>query len=363
MSDTHKAEVIRVKEILPHPNADRLELIPVWGFTVVVGKGEWAVGDLGVYIMPDSIVPNEPEFRFLWGGLSCPRDKDRRIRVKRLRGVVSQGLLVKLPASAVGLAEEGMNLAGFMGITHYEPPDRCGTLADANSKNPNQRAQPVKCPHYDIQPYLKFYTMFNKGEDVVITEKIHGANARYVYTPPKHPWLASLPVIGRLFAGKFHVGSRNVWRRHDGYNVWSKIATKYPEIEAFCRANPRRVLWGEVYGDVQDMKYGAKNGELFFAAFDIYNVESKRFLDYESMRYYCQLYNIPIVPVLYRGPYSHELVCELAEGPTTVPTSVREPTPHIREGVVVKTTVERDVILSQRAQLKLVGNGYYERNQ
>ena len=37
----HETKVIRIEEILPHPNADRLALILVGGFQVVVRKDQF----------------------------------------------------------------------------------------------------------------------------------------------------------------------------------------------------------------------------------------------------------------------------------------------------------------------------------
>jgi hypothetical protein len=37
----HQANVVRIGEILPHPNADKLELTMVGGYQVVIGKGNF----------------------------------------------------------------------------------------------------------------------------------------------------------------------------------------------------------------------------------------------------------------------------------------------------------------------------------
>ena len=50
---THEVKVIRIESILPHPNADALELTNVWGYQCVIRKGAHNVGDLMAYIEPD----------------------------------------------------------------------------------------------------------------------------------------------------------------------------------------------------------------------------------------------------------------------------------------------------------------------
>src|SRR5581483_4038869 len=113
MSDTHEVKVVRVGPILPHPNADKLQLTMVGGYQVVIGKDTFKEGDLAVYIQPDSVVPQTEPFRFIWGDYATARctnhtddpktcnvvvdevsAKRRRITVKRLRKEYSEGLLM-----------------------------------------------------------------------------------------------------------------------------------------------------------------------------------------------------------------------------------------------------------------------------
>jgi hypothetical protein len=62
----HKVRVVRINEILVHPNADRLAIVKVLGYQVVVGKEDFKVGDLAYFVPPDSVVPERNEFHFLW---------------------------------------------------------------------------------------------------------------------------------------------------------------------------------------------------------------------------------------------------------------------------------------------------------
>ncbi|MFA7408549.1 MAG: hypothetical protein WCY93_12105, partial [Anaerolineaceae bacterium] len=53
------AEVVRIKEVLPHENADALEIVKVRGWNVVTKLGEFKPGDFAVYFELDSWVPHE----------------------------------------------------------------------------------------------------------------------------------------------------------------------------------------------------------------------------------------------------------------------------------------------------------------
>lgn len=162
MSDTHEANIVRVGPILPHPNADKLELTMVGGYQVVIGKGNFKEGDLAVYIQPDSVVPQTEPFKFIWGShaivpckecgstgehkMSCDTRppigdtrlpievsaKHRRITVKRLRKEYSEGLLMPIADFATTLfnnpkwqgssaLEVGEDVAELLGITRHVP--------------------------------------------------------------------------------------------------------------------------------------------------------------------------------------------------------------------------------------------------
>ena len=63
------------------------------------------------------------------------------------------------------------------------------------------------------------------------------------------------------------------------------------------------------------------------------------------------------VPTLYRGPFDLEKIKALVDGPSTV-----EGAKHLREGVVIRPVVERDVWGLGRLQLKLVSNSFLEKD-
>ena len=91
------ASIRRITDIQPIKGADALVVATVDGWKVVVKKDEFKVGDLAVYIEIDSLVPHELA-PFLSKGQE-PREyngvKGERLRTIKLRGQVSQGLLIK----------------------------------------------------------------------------------------------------------------------------------------------------------------------------------------------------------------------------------------------------------------------------
>jgi RNA ligase (TIGR02306 family) len=173
-----------------------------------------------------------------------------------------------------------------------------------------------------------------EGEQVVITEKIHGAQFRACYTNKR-----------------FYLGSRNTWGRESNNNDWSKAASPY-KLQEKLKNYPDLVLYGEVYGDVQDLKYGMKQNEVDLVVFDFMNIKTRKFLDFEDTKKLCEELQIPHVPILYQGPWNEELK-SLCEGKTTI-----QGANHVREGIVVKRIQEIPDPHFGRVILKLPGEGY-----
>jgi RNA ligase (TIGR02306 family) len=188
MSSEHDVVVTRLEGITKHPNADTLSVVTVDGRPVVIRTGEFAEGDLAVYIPIDTMVPLlDPRFQFLRERNSTA-DGYSRIKAVRLRGVFSMGLLAKPePTWAVG---DVVNEA--LGTRVYEP------ASDRNlSTGGDNEPDPGFLPCYtDIESIRKWRHVFTPDEEVVVTEKIHGANARYVWREGRLVWVADWDQAG-----------------------------------------------------------------------------------------------------------------------------------------------------------------------
>ena len=85
-------EVVKIKEISPIDGADRIVLATVKGWNVIIQKDSYQIGDLVVFIPPDSVIPAELIEKH---GLTYLKNGDR-IRSVKLKGVISQGLILGL---------------------------------------------------------------------------------------------------------------------------------------------------------------------------------------------------------------------------------------------------------------------------
>ena len=325
MSEFH-VQVIRVGEITKHPNADSLGLVKVFDYPVIVRLGDFQPGDLAVYVPVDSIVPGDDlQWAFLDGHL--------RIRARRLRGIFSMGLLTHADPSWI----EGQDVCEVLRVTKYEPPEPM-TTGGENEHDPGY--MPV---YTDIEGLRRWPDVLIPGEEVVLTEKIHGCCSRFVFRD------------GRLWCA-----SHRNWKRQSPDSIWWKVAERYKLAEALATCQDVG-FYGEVYGQVQDLKYGAGKNDLFVAFFDAMDIKTKRYLDYDDFRVMTGTLHlataVPLVPELYRGPWSPDLR-SYAEGPSTVPGAA-----NVREGIVVRPVKERWDDRVGRVVLKLHGQGYLLRKE
>jgi RNA ligase (TIGR02306 family) len=311
--------VVAVK-LQPHPNADLLSIVKVGDFQCVVKTEDWSDGDLAIYIPPDSVVPETKQFEFL--------GKHLRIKARKLRGEWSVGLLMPAP----GGAEVGEDFMEKLGVIHYEPQIH----GDFKTGGENVNSPDGFFPTYDVLNFRKYSNRFDSGEEVVATEKIHGANARFVC------------VDDVIFCG-----SRKFWKKQDPNNLWWKALEHNPALEAWIRHHQGYVVYGEVFGQVQNLKYGSRSGQIFFASFDI--LRGDQWLSFDEARKIGA--GLPWVPTIYRGPFDKDKIIELAEGDSQWVSA-----DHYLEGVVVKPIQERTDRKIGRVQLKVVGNRYLSKS-
>ncbi len=337
VKSTHKAEVVAVI-LEEHPNADLLSIVKVYGYTCVVRTQDFSGVDKGVYITPDTLVPDTEPFHFLFKEGSGKRYnvtdtgegiKDKfgsyyRITVNRYRGVLSQGLL--LPVSEdVAL---GTDLAEYYGITRYEP--FIGTAGGERAASPRC----IYVPVYDVDSLNRYTDIFIPGEIVSVSEKINGENWRCVFHD-----------------AELHVGSHTTWKKREPANLWWKLLRWEPSVEEFCRNHPDVVVYGESYGGVGGFSYNIAPGTRRLAVFDL--LYEKEWMNVHEARAFGK--DLPWVPLLDEIPFDIEAIRNLAEG-----DSALAGIENIREGCIVKPLIERTHPEIGRVQLKLVSNTYLE---
>ena len=349
-------EVVRIEDLRPHGNADKLEIATIRtkhglsGYVIVVQKGSFKPGSLAAYVGTDCVVPLYPAPP----GLEFLRDKttrkEHRVRAAKLRGVFSEGILVPAPVGCI----LGHELSQEWGISQYVAPVKGEPTAPGVSTGPGptKNGHMLGWPDYSVTSLKKVPGLFLDGQMCSIDEKIHGANGRAghykgqlvvgshhcIKTPILSAWQSLARKICPRFLHKY------VFPESKGYygeDIWTKAVKPYAEKMA---TKPNFVFYYEVYGPgVQPMHYGLKEPKVTF--FDIWDSETKTWLTKSECDSWFVYLGLPTPPNLYTGPYPGiEAVRMMAEGPSLYGGN-------IREGVVVSDW-------NSATKGKCVGQGY-----
>lgn len=346
------ASIRRIADIQPIDGADAIEVATIDGWKVVVKKGEFTIGDLAIYIEIDSWVPNELA-PFLSKGHE-PREfngvKGERLRTVKLRGQVSQGLLLGLPQQGyAGVAPDGtryyvdcpMDVKGFdvtehFGIQKWEAPIPAQLQGQAAGMFPTSLI-----PKTDQERIQNCFGEIQKRAKRFATEKVWNAETQ---TLEEHPVVVpadfqepTYEVTMKLdgssctifrWEGELRVCSRNLELKINDENkdntfvaMALKIGDRVPNGFAFQ---------GEVMGPgIQGNREGFTEHRFF--VFDIFNIQEHVYLRSLSRQLECKHRGLDHVHMLgnaWNAPESVESGLATAEGP-----SINH---KIREGLVWK---------------------------
>jgi len=356
---TFAVHVVRVA-IEPHDNADALEIARVGDYRSIVRKGQFQSGELVAYIPEQSVLPDALLDELGLRGKLAGKEANR-VKAIKLRGVLSQGLVYPAkPGWSVG-----QDVAAELGVRKWEPP-----APPAHMNGVCYAAGLDRCMRYDIENFKAYPDVLQADEPVVFTEKIHGTWAQVGYLPPgmveMHGHLVvsskGLAAKGLAFIPDAPDNANNLYLRvARGMTIDRRISEVF--VAELAADQPIFVL-GEVFGaGVQDLGYGAKadpNGVLGFRVFDIYvgRAGQGQYLGDEALETACAALGLPRVPVVYRGPFSREAMLAHTDGKETVTGKSL----HIREGIVVRPTIERRDARLGRVQLKSVSEKYLLRS-
>jgi RNA ligase (TIGR02306 family) len=285
------------------------------------------------------------------------------------------GLLVSFDAIEWGAWKSelrpGDNVQEYFGIEKYVPPSELKLLQHEGRIQAMRELRATKnpgfMPVYGVDAFRKYSHALMPGEEVVLTEKIHGCNARFCFKGGRlyvgshrtmrgatqhrfFEWLERTKLKFWTLIGKKH---RAPLMQEAG-DVWWQAAREY-DLKTKLAKHPGLVFYGEIYGErVQDRTYDSPKGRRL-RFFDVYDSSAGRFLDYDEAKAHVESLGLAWVPELHRGGWDPELV-SFAEGKSTLG-------PHIREGFVVRPVKERFDARVGRVSLKMVGQGYMLRQE
>lgn len=284
------ATIRRIDELRPIEGADAIECAVVGGWTVVVKKGEFVPGELAVYLEIDSWVPTELA-PFLSKGTE-PREyngvKGERLRTVKLRGQVSQGLL--LPMNVIPQAhgvtyyppdayQEGTDVTDELKIQKWEAPIPAQLAGQVRGSFPSFVS---KTDQERIQNLTKELEQWQGNDQFTweVTEKLDGSSMT-VYVRDEDEGVCS----------------RNLDLKLDENNSFWKVAIRENLIEKIRATGRNLALQGELIGEgIQKNPYGIRDQD--FRLFDIYDIDRGDYMTPFERRVFCDTHGIKHVPLL-----------------------------------------------------------------
>jgi RNA ligase (TIGR02306 family) len=370
--------VVKITSIEIHPNATALEIVKMFDWSVVVRKGEHKLEDLVVYVPVDSVLPQELENK-IFPPESKIKLRNSRIRSIKLRGQISQGMMMSLEDA--GMADQGLvegdDVSEQLGITKYEPP--VSELPWHMKVKSKKKGNPEFKKYTDIENFKYYDRLFQEYEPVYISEKLHGTSFRAGWFPMQKDsiWKKIKDYFGLLPKWEFCWGSRTVQVQvkgsHDGFHseeqgvdfddVYTEMVHKYNLKE---RIPIGYAIYGEIVGSgiQKGFTYGCGPDEHKLYLYDIMNTTTGLYLDFYKDTYegqenpdqffpvMCYAMGLERVPELYTGPYRDHIVKKLRAGASTIQGQP------IREGVVIKPMVEQIASIGRKV-LKYINDDYY----
>jgi RNA ligase (TIGR02306 family) len=335
--------VARINEIKEIPGADNIEQGVIGGWNAIIKKGEYKVDDLVVVATTDAVIPVKLSDAM---NVTNYLRKGQRVRTVKLRGVYSECLIIPITFIPDKYKYEGADCMELMEIFKYEPPAVQVQLSSGRKIKYHQN------PNFGI--YYKFPNlknvqgMFTEEDEVEISRKIHGTNARFGIV--KKNKLSIWDKVRKFFGAKYIdyeyvYGSHNVEKGSDSQgfydtDVWRTIAEKY-NIRAklwdlfilsknLYGIEDGIVIYGEIYGAgiQKNYDYGFASGDIRYAGFDV--TINGEYCDTARSWAIHNIMKLDYVPILYTGKWNQVIQDSFVFNNFIEGTKV----PH--EGIVIK---------------------------
>lgn len=319
------ASIRTISDISPIEGADAIEVATVDGWKVVVKKGEFEVGQAVIYLEIDSWVPTEIA-PFLSKGQE-PREyngvKGERLRTVKLRGQVSQGLLLNywdFPAVVNAFHKtrvidpENRNapfdVTEILGIQKWEPPVPAQMQGQAKGTFPTSLIR--KTDQERIQNMFRdIEARSDSGYE--ITMKLDGSSCTIFR------WEGELRVCSRNMELKINDENAD--------NTFVRMALQYGD-----RIPEGFAIQGEIMGPgIQGNREGFKEHDLF--VFDVFDIQKYAYLLPAERRVLVSELGMKHVPVLHENGLRPNSVADALEMVDKL-KSINHP---IAEGVVFKS--------------------------
>jgi len=314
MREKNLATVQVVEKLSPIEGADFIEVAAILGWSVIVRKGEFKEGDKCIYHEIDTLLPDVERYAFIEG-------KKKRLKTKKLKGVISQGLA--LPLSSVDSSVDnlqsmkvGDDLTELLGVMKYSPTEKNTTNFPGTPKR--ERTFPSYIPKTDENNVQSCWMLAREmvGKECYITVKVDGMSGTYAHNN-----------------GRCMVCSRHHLLEEDNGDSWWKMEKKYSIGDKLSEIG-NVAIQGEIAGPgIQGNKMGLEQVTLF--VFDVLDLNKGVYFGLADIIAMAARLEIPTVPIIEEAfiipsDISVKTLLEMSEG-------LYDGTKNEREGIVVRT--------------------------
>lgn len=263
------ASIRRIDEIKPIKKADAIEVAVIGGWEAVVKKGDFLAGELVIFLEIDSWVPRKLA-PFLFEGKTFNGVEGARLRTKKLRGVISQGLVLKsgIVSEYPDNEDDNVTLTELLGVQKWERP----VTEQGNSKP--KGTFPFFIPKTDQERVQNLDLVELKEEhpeEFDVTLKLDGSSMTIFYKDEE----------------SFGVCSRNQELKSDDESHFTKFSDQSDsllKIKRYCGENNVKLAFqGELMGGkIQGNREGFN--ELRWFIFDVFDIEAQKYISPDKAR-------------------------------------------------------------------------------
>ena len=347
-SKNYTCQIVRIKHIRKHSNADRLACTSVFGNNVICGL-DTKEGELYLYFPLESqlseklcsvndLIKRKDEQGKPAGGMF---EQSRRVKCLKLRGEKSEGFLAPIEylrkLGIIGEFTEGMEFNSIDGI------EICRKFT-VQQKESVQRSKQKKAKvhskildnqfrlHYDTSPFKKNISNFRKDDIVSITQKMHGTSIvmsnllcrKKLTLAEKVLKFLKVNVIENHY--DYIYSSRKVIKNLDldvknfySEDIWGICFDKHKDS-----IQKGYSIYGEIVGQLpsgqwiqKDYSYGTQGKEwkLFIYRITFTNEDGLvQELSWQQIKNYCEVNGLNTVPELFYGRISEKFKYESEDG-------------------------------------------------
>lgn len=318
--------------------ADRIECVHVLGWQCVANKGEFKPGDKCIYMEVDSFLPVCEQFEFLRDG--CYKKDEAlgegfRLRTRKFRGQISQGMVQPLSILPKGDYQIGDDVTEILGIRKWEVGETVITNGTVSGRFPGDIP---KTNELRVQSYPELIEAFKKVKGYYISTKMDGTSVTMYWRD-----------------GHFGVCGRNYeYKDNDKCAMWV-YAHKHQIPEKMAEHHMEDIaIQGEFCGaGIQRNRLRLTSPEWY--VFNVIDLKTHERLPLAKMQELCGLLELNMVPVEeIKDQFEYNSVEELLER-----AKGKYPTGITKEGIVIRPLVPvYSEIIDGPLSMKVINNDY-----